>query len=64
MGEVAPFSREMLKSVVVVVGHALALARAQCTLPADLPEDTQFAAGNPAECVLGAAAVICMGVWQ
>ena len=44
----------------VIVGHALALARAQCTLPADLPAGTQFAAGNPAECVLGAPAVICM----
>jgi hypothetical protein len=28
-------------------------AAAQCTLPEALPEATQFAAGNPEECVLG-----------
>ena len=28
-------------------------AAAQCTLPEALPADTQFAAGNPAECELG-----------
>ena len=35
----------------------LATVSAQCTLPADLPADTAFAAGNPAECVLGARAL-------
>ena len=29
-------------------------ASAQCTLPAELPAATQFADGNPADCVLGA----------
>ena len=33
----------------------LPLCAAQCTLPATLPVDTAFAAGNPAECVLGAS---------
>ena len=37
-----------------VAAAALPLCSAQCTLPAALPEDTAFAAGNPVECVLGA----------
>ena len=31
-----------------------ATTKAQCTLPAELPADTAFVAGSPAECVLGA----------
>ena len=37
----------------MAVAGLVGSAAAQCTLPAALPEDTQFAAGNPAECVLG-----------
>eukprot|EP01043_Picozoa_sp_COSAG02_P074985 COSAG02_NODE_15253_length_1189_cov_2.739450_1_plen_117_part_00 len=39
----------------MAVAGLVGSAAAQCTLPAALPADTQFAAGNPEECVLGKA---------
>ena len=41
---------------ILTVSAVLGAASAQCTLPAELPAATQFADGNPAECVLGACA--------
>ena len=39
----------------MAVAGLVGSAAAQCTLPEALPADTQFAAGNPEECVLGKA---------
>ena len=35
--------------LLALVGHV----SGQCTLPGELPADTQFAPGQPANCVLG-----------
>ena len=46
----------MLVSILFAISTVMvSAASAQCTLPAELPAATQFAGGNPAGCVLGAA---------